>query len=78
MDVNSEKLADVSRYIVEVAHPDKVILFGSAARGDISPNSDLDILVYTQEEWQSHARENGLFYRTALHEAKRIFSLSGS
>ncbi len=33
------------RRIVRAAHPDRVILFGSAARGDIGPDSDLDFLV---------------------------------
>ena len=31
--------------IVAVAQPDRVILFGSAARGDAGPHSDLDFLV---------------------------------
>jgi len=38
-------LADVVRRVVEAAHPDKIILFGSAARGEMGPNSDLDLLV---------------------------------
>jgi len=31
--------------IVEVAQPEKIILFGSAARGAMGPNSDLDLLI---------------------------------
>jgi uncharacterized protein len=38
-------LADVVERIVEVARPNRVIMFGSAARGDMRPNSDLDLLV---------------------------------
>lgn len=38
-------LDEVLRRIVEVAQPDQVILFGSAARGDVGPDSDLDFLV---------------------------------
>jgi uncharacterized protein len=38
-------LADVIRRVVEAAQPDKIILFGSAARGEMGPNSDLDLLV---------------------------------
>jgi predicted nucleotidyltransferase len=34
----------VSR-VVEAAHPDKIILFGSAARGKMGPDSDVDLLV---------------------------------
>ncbi len=43
--VDISGLAEVVRRIVEVAHPDKIILFGSAARGEMGPNSDLDLLV---------------------------------
>jgi len=38
-------LRDVVRPIVEAAKPEKIILFGSAARGEMGPNSDLDLLV---------------------------------
>jgi len=38
-------LAEVIRRIVEVAQPDRIILFGSAARGEMGPDSDLDLLV---------------------------------
>jgi uncharacterized protein len=38
-------LADVIRRVVEAAQPDRIVLFGSAARGDMGPNSDLDLLV---------------------------------
>lgn len=38
-------LAEVVRRIVEVAQPDRIVLFGSAVRGEMGPNSDLDLLV---------------------------------
>lgn len=38
-------LDEIIRRIVEVAHPERIILFGSAARGDVGPDSDLDLLV---------------------------------
>jgi predicted nucleotidyltransferase len=38
-------LAEIVRRIVQVAAPEKIILFGSAARGEISRDSDLDLLV---------------------------------
>ncbi|KAA0227132.1 nucleotidyltransferase domain-containing protein [bacterium] len=38
-------LEDLVRRIVEVAHPQRIILFGSAAREEMGPNSDLDVLV---------------------------------
>jgi predicted nucleotidyltransferase len=38
-------LAEVIRRIVEVAQPDRIVLFGSAARGQMGPDRDLDLLV---------------------------------
>jgi len=37
--------SSVLRDIVDAAHPEKIILFGSAARGEMGPNSDVDLLV---------------------------------
>ena len=38
-------LDEVVRRVVEVADPDAIVLFGSAARDGIGPNSDIDLLV---------------------------------
>jgi predicted nucleotidyltransferase len=43
--VQHRYLDAVVRRIVEVAKPDRIILFGSAARGEGNPDSDLDFLV---------------------------------
>ncbi len=43
--VAPDVLEDIIRRIVEAAHPEKVILFGSAARGQMGRNSDVDLLV---------------------------------
>jgi predicted nucleotidyltransferase len=43
--VKRKILADVVRRVVGAAQPNRIILFGSAARGDMGPNSDLDLLV---------------------------------
>lgn len=40
---------DIVERIVAIAHPQTVILFGSAARGELGPNSDLDFLVVVDE-----------------------------
>ena len=39
------KIAEMVRRIAEEFHPEKVILFGSQARGEAGPDSDVDILV---------------------------------
>jgi len=38
-------MKEIVRRIVEVAKPDRIILFGSRARGDASSGSDVDLLV---------------------------------
>jgi predicted nucleotidyltransferase len=44
-EVEPAVLEEVVRRIVEVADPDRIILFGSAARGELTPDSDIDLLV---------------------------------
>lgn len=41
---------ELVRRIVEVAQPRRIVLFGSAARGEMSPLSDLDVLVIVAEQ----------------------------
>jgi uncharacterized protein len=36
---------EATRLLIEAAHPEKIILFGSFARGDFTKDSDLDFLV---------------------------------
>ena len=43
--VTSEHVDELVRRIVETVHPLRIILFGSAARGDVGPHSDLDVMV---------------------------------
>ena len=41
------KACAVARAVGDEVHPDRVILFGSRARGDFGPDSDVDLLVIT-------------------------------
>lgn len=43
--INQSTLDEIIKRIVEVAQPDKIILFGSAAHGQLGPDSDIDLLV---------------------------------
>jgi predicted nucleotidyltransferase len=47
--VTSEKIEELVRRIVEAVHPLRIILFGSAARGEMGPHSDLDVMVVMPE-----------------------------
>ena len=44
-NVPKKILHDIIQRIVEGAHPDRIIMFGSAARGEMGPHSDIDLLV---------------------------------
>jgi predicted nucleotidyltransferase len=43
-------LQEIVRRIVAAVDPDKIILFGSRARGDAKPDSDYDILILAPSE----------------------------
>jgi len=43
--VRQEVLNEIIWRIVQVAQPERIILFGSASRGEMGPNSDVDLLV---------------------------------
>ena len=43
--VTDGMLQEIIRRVVEAAKPERIILFGSAARGEMGLNSDVDLLV---------------------------------
>ncbi len=51
----------VARAVGDAVRPDRVILFGSRARGDFSPDSDVDLLVITD----SDTMDNGSYQRAS-------------
>jgi len=62
MTVESTVIDQLVQRIVETVHPLRVILFGSATRGEIGPNSDIDVLVVMPEG--THRRRTAqLLYR---------------
>ncbi len=44
-----EKLSEAVNLLKEAANPERIILFGSRARGDIHEESDFDIMVIEKE-----------------------------
>ena len=49
--VAQDVLDEIIRRIVKVCAPEKIILFGSAARGAMGANSDVDLLVVKRGEF---------------------------
>lgn len=45
VEVKQDILDEIIHRIVEVAQPEKIIMFGSAVRGEMGPHSDVDLLV---------------------------------
>ena len=43
--LDQDTLDSIVGRIVEVAQPERIILFGSAARGEMGRNSDVDLLI---------------------------------
>ncbi|MBF0589002.1 MAG: nucleotidyltransferase domain-containing protein [Magnetococcales bacterium] len=54
MTVTEADLELMRTRITESIHPEQIILFGSYARGDAKPDSDVDLLVITSESYGPH------------------------
>jgi predicted nucleotidyltransferase len=48
--------------LVEFYRPEKIYLFGSAARGEYGPDSDLDFLVVVRDDCPTEIRRSGAIY----------------
>ncbi|MFN4293811.1 MAG: nucleotidyltransferase domain-containing protein [Thermoflexales bacterium] len=51
-----DTLDRLTQIVVEQFHPQKVILFGSRARGDAKPDSDYDILIIAPSDKKRRRR----------------------
>jgi predicted nucleotidyltransferase len=45
MELSSPVVEELVGRIVDAIHPERIILFGSAARGEMTADSDIDVLV---------------------------------
>jgi predicted nucleotidyltransferase len=64
--INRETMQAITRLIVESFDPEKVILFGSHARGEAGAHSDLDLLVVIRTDATQFRRGNPI--RRAIAE----------
>ncbi len=60
-EINDNLMQEIVRRIVSKAKPQRVILFGSRARGDAHPHSDLDLLVVTEDARPRAVRASELY-----------------
>lgn len=57
-------IGEIVRRILQVAEPDRIILFGSAAAGSMTPDSDVDLLIL--ESSPTNTRKESIRVRGAL------------
>jgi uncharacterized protein len=62
--VTEELLQEAVQRILSVGSPEKIVLFGSWARGQARPNSDLDLLIIEESDLPRYRRAGR--YRMAL------------
>ena len=67
-------LGEIVRRLVEAYHPERIYLFGSAARGEAGQDSDYDIMVVVQDQSEPERRDCDLAYRVlrGLRVAKDV------
>ena len=56
MSSQAEITAEITRRIVEGFHPQRIVLFGSRARGDARADSDYDVLIVAPSDQDIHQR----------------------
>jgi len=63
---DAQVLAEIVQRIVEAVHPLRIIMFGSAARGEMGRDSDLDLMVVMPDG--THRRHTAQFLYGKLSE----------
>lgn len=61
---NSNEIQELVNRVVDSIRPLRIILFGSAVRDEVGPDSDIDILVVMPDG--THRRETAQFIHTQL------------
>lgn len=71
---DSPLVAEMTRRLIEVYHPVRIYLFGSAARGDAGPDSDYDFMVVVPDETPPEVLRNSEGYMALrnLHVSKDV------
>lgn len=67
-ETRQEEIQKMVELIVERFHPEKIILFGSHARGEAGPDSDVDLLIVMPVK--GSRREKAVQIGVALHDIR--------
>jgi uncharacterized protein len=54
--IDEALIREVADRIVQAFHPKRIILFGSQARGDAKPDSDIDVMVEMETDLSFYSR----------------------
>ncbi|HSB17493.1 MAG TPA: nucleotidyltransferase domain-containing protein [Bryobacteraceae bacterium] len=54
--VDDTVLSEIVRHLVAAVDPERIVLFGSRARGDSRPDSDVDLLIVKETDKPKHLR----------------------
>jgi predicted nucleotidyltransferase len=55
-------LAEIVRRLTDAYRPERIYLFGSAARGDAGPDSDYDLLIVVPDDAPADKKDSDLGY----------------
>ncbi len=72
-NVPDPKACAVARAVGEAVRPDRVILFGSRARGDYNPHSDIDLLIITDSDFT----DQQMYQDTSVAAHRKVDELYG-
>ena len=64
MGIDEKLLGEIIRRVLGVCRPERIILFGSAAKGNMTRDSDIDLLVV--ETLPGNTRQESIRIRSAL------------
>ncbi len=67
--ISSSQIETIVKILVEQCHPEKIILFGSYAKGSAAEDSDLDIAIVKASDLPPHKRAQE--FRKALRSGGR-------
>ena len=63
--LSDDLVREVVQRVVQAARPDKIILFGSRARGSARPDSDFDLVVIKNSDEPGYRRDASLYLALA-------------
>jgi predicted nucleotidyltransferase len=73
ISVDQELIDEIVRRVLSVARAERIILFGSAATGAMTPDSDVDVLILKSDA--PNARHESVRVREALRGLRRPFDV---